>query len=121
MTTGLYALLTHAQPFWADLHRVIVEWSIPSGAPASEKVPAIEPLDHDTARAVCAVFLTTLFVTRTVRNFGQDFHKSLNAGKKKVMRNSESICSSREHDKLFTPPTGIDGRRYNAAGKAKTQ
>ena len=94
MTTGLYALLTHAQPFWADLHKVIVDWTMTYAngnvdASAPQKISAIEPLDHEAARAVCAVFLTTLFAARTVRNFGNDFLKSLKTEKKKVMRNSK--------------------------------
>jgi hypothetical protein len=97
VTTGLYAFLTHAQPFWADLHRLLLQTMMPYatenadtvGAP--EKLPIAEPLDHESARAICAVFLTTLFVTRTVRTFGPDFIKSLKVEKKKVMRNSKSF------------------------------
>lgn len=28
LVTGLYAFLTHAQPFWGDLHCLIVEWLV---------------------------------------------------------------------------------------------
>ncbi|KAJ7074070.1 hypothetical protein C8F01DRAFT_1099122 [Mycena amicta] len=61
LVTGLYALLTHAQPFWADAHGLL------SGMLGGGVVAA---LDADEARAVCVLVLTGLFVTRTVKNFG---------------------------------------------------
>ncbi|KAG6850405.1 hypothetical protein H0H93_013630 [Arthromyces matolae] len=63
--TGLYALLTHAQPFWADAHGLLVTLL---GGATSAKV--VEPLDPETARAVCALLLSALFAGRTVKNFG---------------------------------------------------
>ncbi|KAG6831221.1 hypothetical protein H0H92_012018 [Tricholoma furcatifolium] len=65
VTTGLYALLTHAQPFWADVHGLLVEFL---GGATSAK--GVEPVDPETARAVCAILLSTLFLGRTVKNFG---------------------------------------------------
>jgi hypothetical protein len=70
--TGLYALLTHAQPFWADVHALL------SGAGGSTSVKStVEPVDPETARAVCAILLAALFVGRTAKNFGlwQPFEK----------------------------------------------
>lgn len=67
LITGLFALLTHAQPFWADTHTVLSGWLGYASAPGMEKVAAVDP---ETARAVCAVVLATLFSTRAVRNFG---------------------------------------------------
>lgn len=64
LMTGFFALLTHAQPFWAELHAVIAGIL---GAPDTTKVA---PLDPEVARAVCAVILTTMFTTRAVKNFG---------------------------------------------------
>ncbi|KAF9036802.1 hypothetical protein BJ165DRAFT_1506168 [Panaeolus papilionaceus] len=65
LTTALYAFLTHAQPFWAELHlllsQVLGTTSLKGG---------VEALDPESARAVCALFLTTLFTTRTANNFG---------------------------------------------------
>ncbi|KAI0831658.1 hypothetical protein BC628DRAFT_1415182 [Trametes gibbosa] len=61
LVTGLYALLTHAQPFWADAHRVALGWL--GGA---DKAAAVDP---ETARALCALVLAGLFATRAVRNF----------------------------------------------------
>jgi len=66
LITGLYALLTHAQPFWADAHNVL---SGVLGGAASTKSGGVEALDPHVARAVCVVVLTTLFVGRTVKNF----------------------------------------------------
>jgi hypothetical protein len=60
--TALYALLTHNQPFWADLHSVLSQ-----ALGASEPV---KPLDPEYARAICASLLVTLFTTRTMKNFG---------------------------------------------------
>ena len=72
--TGLYALLTHAQPFWADAHTVLAGWL---GASAGEvefvdgaSVQKVAPVDPEVARALCASVLAVLFATRTVKNFG---------------------------------------------------
>lgn len=84
--TGIYALLTHAQPFWADLHAVIAGMlggrmdagygsasaTDPSGMPISV---GIKPLDPETARAACAIVLATMFATRASKNFA-NFGKS---------------------------------------------
>jgi len=70
LVTGVYALLTHAQPFWADLHTVL---STMLGVGVSAKSGGgVEALDPHTARAVCVVILTTLFVGRTVKNFAPE-------------------------------------------------
>ena len=72
--TALYALLTHAQPFWADAHGVLLGWL---GAAGGEGLkPA--PVDTETARALCAAVLAALFSARTVKNFGGAY---LGAGK----------------------------------------
>ncbi|KAF8881941.1 hypothetical protein CPB84DRAFT_1791367 [Gymnopilus junonius] len=80
--TGLYALLTHAQPFWADLHAVL------SGALGSTSVSeVVKPLDPESARAVCAFILSTLFVGRTTKNFGlwkKQFPQPSSAPKEKI-------------------------------------
>ncbi|KAH7928187.1 hypothetical protein BV22DRAFT_224626 [Leucogyrophana mollusca] len=62
LVTGLYALLTHAQPFWGELHGVL--GGVLGGG---EKV---EPMDSESARVVCALLLAGMFATRTVKNFG---------------------------------------------------
>ncbi|TCD70606.1 hypothetical protein EIP91_002636 [Steccherinum ochraceum] len=67
LITGLFATLTHAQPFWADTHAVLSGWLGYASAPGVEK---IAPVDPETARAVCAVILASLFTTRVLKNFG---------------------------------------------------
>lgn len=65
LITGLYAFLTHAQPFWADAHTVALGWL--GTASETEKIAAVDP---ETARAVCVVVLATLFTSRAAKNFG---------------------------------------------------
>ncbi|KXN92005.1 hypothetical protein AN958_11065 [Leucoagaricus sp. SymC.cos] len=64
VVTGLYAFMTHAQPFWADLHTLLIEML---GVATAGK--AIEPVDPETARVICALILSGLFTSRTVVNF----------------------------------------------------
>ena len=71
--TGLYAMLTHAQPFWESAHAAVFGWlgALGSGAGAGEaEVKTVAAVDPEIARALCAAILAGLFATRTVRNFG---------------------------------------------------
>lgn len=91
LTTALFALLTHAQPFWTELHGLLVQL-LGSDISDEEKLPPLsrgEPVDVETARAACAIFLAALFATRTVRNLGGPFLKELRGEKKRVIRSSE--------------------------------
>lgn len=63
--TGLYALLTHAQPFWGELHELLAQ--VLGATSVGEPVKALDP---EQARAVCALLLSGLFLGRTVKNFG---------------------------------------------------
>jgi len=63
--TGLYAFMTHAQPFWADLHAVFDEML--GGAAAGKAINSVDP---EVARVICAVILSVLFASRAVVNFG---------------------------------------------------
>jgi hypothetical protein len=63
LVTGLYALLTHSQPFWADTHDLV------AGLLGASHQP-VKPLDPELARAVCVLILSSLFVGRTVKTFG---------------------------------------------------
>lgn len=54
LMTGIFATITHAQPFWADLHTLL-------GAEKS--------VDPDSARALVAFLLATIFSGRTLKNF----------------------------------------------------
>ncbi|KAI6037002.1 hypothetical protein BKA83DRAFT_4170620 [Pisolithus microcarpus] len=75
LITAIYATLTHAQPFWADVHAVLV--GLLGGAVDADGLTKLEPLDAETARAACALVLTGLFVTRTTRTFGVSFKNGL--------------------------------------------
>ncbi|KAG0706509.1 hypothetical protein DFH29DRAFT_824746 [Suillus ampliporus] len=68
--TGLYALLTHAQPFWAEFHSVI---STVLGSTGDK----VEPMDPESARAFCALILVGMFSTRTAKNFGLVWKRSV--------------------------------------------
>ncbi|KDQ33972.1 hypothetical protein PLEOSDRAFT_1091707 [Pleurotus ostreatus PC15] len=74
--TGLYALLTHAQPFWAEVHTVLMQ--LLGGSVDSKQA---EPLDPETARALCAMVLSVMFTSRTVNNSFGSYFKTL--GQKK--------------------------------------
>jgi len=62
LITGLYALLTHAQPFWAESHVYLAELLSLGGK-------QVQPVDPETARALCAILLAGMFSSRTVKNF----------------------------------------------------
>ena len=64
LVTGIYATLTHAQPFWADMHAVL------AGVLGGAGVDKIAPLDPETARSACALVLAALFAQRTARKYG---------------------------------------------------
>ncbi len=80
LVTGLYATLTHAQPFFAQLHALLFSFFSPLGlAPLSSPSlksngsvieGAVVPLDVNDARAVCVLVLSALFSLRAVRSFG---------------------------------------------------
>jgi hypothetical protein len=66
LITGLYALLTHAQPFWAEVHSVL---SAVLGGAEFKVGQSVEPVDPEIVRAACAAFLAIAFSTRTMKNF----------------------------------------------------
>jgi len=80
LVTGLYATLTHAQPFFADLHALLFSFFSPfglaqlssqNGIPGkSDPEGIVVPLDANQARAVCALVLSALFGLRAQRTFG---------------------------------------------------
>ena len=76
--TGLYALLTHAQPYWAELHYALVGWV---GAAPPEGVAA--PVDPEIARAACAVILAGLFGVRTYRAYAPSAKESVSVSEEK--------------------------------------
>jgi len=77
--TGLYATLTHSQPFFAHLHALLFSFFSPLGlAPLSFQYAelgksgedVVVPLEAGHARAVCVLVLAALFGLRAVRAFG---------------------------------------------------
>lgn len=86
LITGLYALLTHAQPFWADLHAVVVGLI---GGGGETELKSVEAVDASVARTVCAVILATLFATRTVKNLALQSNK---AAKKVAQKSGTCSC-----------------------------
>lgn len=78
LITGLYALLTHAQPFWADMHALAFGFL---GAEPGQKVESVDP---ETARAMCLVVLMGLFMSRAVRTYGSATKTVLSAPKTKT-------------------------------------
>ncbi|OCH90652.1 hypothetical protein OBBRIDRAFT_793093 [Obba rivulosa] len=80
LVTALYALLTHAQPFWAGAHAVALGW-LGAGPVGAEAVAAVDP---ESARATCAAVLAVLFTTRAYKNFGSAEIKVPVAEKTKV-------------------------------------
>lgn len=77
--TGLYATLTHAQPFFAYLHALLYIFFWPFGLAPLSKIglasgqQAVAAVDHDTARAVCAIVLCALNVNRAMRAYGPGY------------------------------------------------
>jgi hypothetical protein len=80
LVTALYALLTHAQPFWADLHVLIIELLGGDLVKKGSKFTAVA-VDPEVARAICTLVLVGLFTTRTVKNFAGPSVSNLIAAK----------------------------------------
>ncbi|KAH9038926.1 hypothetical protein EDB85DRAFT_1860113 [Lactarius pseudohatsudake] len=74
LVTGLYATLTHAQPFFAHLHVLLLLFPLAPRArrdgPSTQK--EVAPLDTHTARAACAIVLCALHVNRAVRTYDRE-------------------------------------------------
>lgn len=76
LITGLYALLTHAQPFWANLHVLIVGifWGHFNERGSKLTTEAVDP---EVARAICTLVLIGMFATRAVKNFAGPLFPSI--------------------------------------------
>ncbi|KAF8839888.1 hypothetical protein BDN67DRAFT_969420 [Paxillus ammoniavirescens] len=70
LVTGLYATLTHAQPFWAEVHAVLC-------TALGGRAEKIEALDAETARSACALLLAAIFAARTAKTFGGVWKKDV--------------------------------------------
>lgn len=102
LITGLYAFLTHAQPFWADIHNVLSELL---GMQVEGK--QVLPLDPEVARANCALILALLFSGRVLNRFG--FLKFISSPSKSIRHfspNGYKLCDSNRRGqdavKVFT-------------------
>jgi hypothetical protein len=81
LVTGLYATLTHAQPFFTYFHTLFFAFFWPFGlarlSEASMKSGSsanmVTPIDHETARAVCAIVLCALNINRAMRAYGPGY------------------------------------------------
>jgi len=81
LVTGLYATLTHAQPFFTYFHTLFFAFFWPFGlarlSEASTKSGSstnmVTPIDHETARAVCAIVLCALNINRAMRAHGPGY------------------------------------------------
>jgi hypothetical protein len=69
MITGIYALLTEAQPIWAELHHALVVLLGGGTRLKGSFDVVVKPVDPATARAFCAILLCGLFSGRAVKNF----------------------------------------------------
>ncbi|KAI0303528.1 hypothetical protein B0F90DRAFT_1809723 [Multifurca ochricompacta] len=76
LVTGLYATLTHGQPFFTHIHTLFFAFFSPLGlAHLSEATKGdgsfgqdVAPLDVKTARAACAIVLSVLYVNRAIQS-----------------------------------------------------
>jgi hypothetical protein len=81
LVTGLYATLTHAQPFFTYLHSLLSVFLWPLGLARLSDVTTksggpsryVAPVEHETARAVCALVLCALNVNRAMRAYGPGY------------------------------------------------
>jgi hypothetical protein len=81
LVTGLYATLTHAQPFFTYFHTLFFAFFWTFGLASLSEVSAksgssanmVTPIDHETARAVCAIVLCALNMNRAMRAYGPGY------------------------------------------------
>lgn len=88
LSSALFATLTHAQPFWADLQRTALEFLSTNGYASQSHFEAlglnigggktgwtgkggvdVQPLSTNAARSVCALVMMVLFSSRAVKNY----------------------------------------------------
>ena len=107
LVTGLYATLTHAQPFFAHLHALLFLFFSPLGlAPLSSSSNgsviegAVIPLNADDARAVCVLVLSALFSLRAVRSFGLGTAQTEPASTAYVTSTPMSMLNASEGEQL---------------------
>jgi hypothetical protein len=89
LVVGLYATLTHAQPFFTYLHTLLFAFFSPFGlatltlSDASAKLggshaqPVVAPLDAKAAQAICAVVLCALHANRALGMYGSGLGETI--------------------------------------------
>lgn len=109
LVTGLYATLTHAQPFFAYLHTLLFSFFSPLGlASYSPSLnpeyfvmeEAVAPLNADDARAVCALVLSALFSLRVVRTLGLGVAQPESAGAAFVTSAPMSMLNTNDGEQI---------------------
>jgi hypothetical protein len=77
LVTGLYATLTHAQPFFTYIHTLLFAFFWPFGLArldaTTKSEGTVAPVDRETARAFCAIVLCALNVNRAMRAYGPGY------------------------------------------------
>lgn len=85
LVAGLYATLTHAQPSFTYLHSLlyIFFWplglahlsdvNVKTGLASGKRQHVVAAVDHETARAFCAIVLCVLNVNRAMRAYGPGY------------------------------------------------
>jgi hypothetical protein len=122
LVTGLYALLTHAQPFWAEAHGALASFLNFSPADLSpEKSPGVQPLDAETARAACAAVLGVLFVTRAVKNYGGEYARSWQAKRNVRVVSKHGTSVSRSLPRVHRSDTLLCLYRKESVGRFRRQ
>ncbi|KAF8274246.1 hypothetical protein EI94DRAFT_1562166 [Lactarius quietus] len=117
LVTGLYATLTHAQPFFTYIHTLLFSFFAPLGlaylsdasvkTDGSPKQNAVAPLEANTARAACAVVLCALYVNRAVRTYGS-------GGATTTVRKPVPVPSTSVGEKPLEEETNNGGKRGQA-------
>jgi hypothetical protein len=111
LITGIYALLTHAQPFWADAHGWLIS-QIPGGSATELKPATVEAVDAEVARAACTVLLCVFFSSRALYNYLPPLlQKSPVSSHKRIPSSSSSTSNVTVQKRRVTPSRA--GKRYS--------
>lgn len=104
LVTGLYATLTHAQPFFTYFHTLFFAFFWPFGLARLSEVSTksgrsgnmVTPVDHETARAVCAIVLCALNVNRAMRAYGPGYAALITQVAKAASAAKQGTTSSKQ-------------------------
>jgi hypothetical protein len=70
--SALFATLTHAQPFWIDLQRVLLSFLSAHWGYNLGLSTALPPMSMDDARSVVAILISMAFAARAWKTYGGD-------------------------------------------------